>query len=151
MRCTPVTSGRRLLVVLEPGDEVLTALAAACREHGIRQAAVTAFLGAFTAVDLIGTSDPVPDPDVPLPKATRVEFVEGTASGTVAPGPDGVPVVHLHAAVGVKGSAALGYVGHVLSAITHYTAEVLVEELLGVDLARRPDPRAHGIPTLHLP
>lgn len=151
MLSTPVTVGRRLLVVLEPGDEVVTALSAACRDHGVRQAAVTAFLGAFTRVELIGTSDPVVDPDLPLPRSVVVHHVEGTASGTVAPGPDGDLVVHLHAAVGVKGAAALGYAGHVLSATTHYTGEVLLEELHGVDLVRRPDERAHGIPTLRVP
>jgi predicted DNA-binding protein with PD1-like motif len=153
VRSTPVTAGRRILVVLEPGDEVLTSLAAACAEHGIRHAAVTTFLGAFTDVDLIGSSTPAVDPDLPMPDRTRVEHVEGTASGTVAPGADGHPVVHLHAAVGVKDRAAAGVVGHVLAATTHYTAEVLVEELLlepGGEAVRRPDPRAHGIPTLHL-
>jgi predicted DNA-binding protein with PD1-like motif len=148
-----VTSGRRILVVLEPGDEVIGALAAACREHAVRQAAVTAFLGAFSRVELIGTSEPVADPDLPLPLSTVLEHVEGTASGTVAPGvdsADGDVVVHLHAAVGVKGAAALGYVGHVLRATTHYTAEVLLEELHGVELLRRPDERAHGIPTLRI-
>ena len=151
MLSAPVTSGRRILVVLEPGDEVIGALGAACREHGVRQAAVTAFLGAFLRVELIGTSEPVADPDLPLPLSTVVEHVEGTASGTVAPGLDGDPVVHLHAAVGVKDCAALGYVGHVLRATTHYTAEVLLEELHGPELVRRPDERAHGIPTLRLP
>lgn len=159
MRTAPVTTGRRVLVVLEPGDEVLTSLAQACARHGIHLAAITTFLGAFTSVDLIGSSVPAADPDLPMPERTRVEHVEGTASGTVAPGPDGTPVVHLHAAMGVKDRAAAGFVGHVLAATTHYTAEVLLEELLldpagaapDTGAVRRPDPRAHGIPTLHLP
>lgn len=155
MRTTPVTTGRRVLVVLEPGDEVIASLAAACAEHGIRHAAITTFLGAFTKVELIGSSIPAANPDLPMPERTRVEYVEGTASGTLAPGPDGVPAVHLHAAMGVKDANAAGYVGHVMSATTHYTAEVLVEELLlkpgGVEAVRHPDPRAHGIPTLRLP
>lgn len=155
MRTAPVTTGRRVLVVLEPGDEVLTCLAAACARHGIVLAAVTTFLGAFTSVEVIGSSVPAADPDLPVPERTRVQHVEGTASGTVAPGPDGTPVVHLHAAVGVKDASAAGVVGHVLSATTHYTAEVLLEELLpdpaGPGVVRRPDPRAHGIPTLRLP
>jgi len=147
----PVTTDRRILVVLEPGDEVVTSIAAACSEHGVRQAVVPVFLGAFTSVTLIGSDEPVADPDLPLPHATTVEFVEGVGTATIATGEDGGLAVHLHAAVGVKGAGALARAGHVLAATTHYTAEVLIEEVSGPHLRRRADPRAHGIPTLRLP
>jgi len=56
--------------------------------------------------------------------------------------------VHLHAAVGRKSQGALAYAGHVLSAVTHYTAEVVVDEVPGTLIERRPDPAAHGLSTL---
>jgi predicted DNA-binding protein with PD1-like motif len=80
-----------------------------------------------------------------------VEWVEGTGSATVALGPDRELVVHLHAAVGRKSAGAAGYAGHVLSAVTHYTVELVLEEVTGARLERRPDPAAHGIPTLRCP
>jgi predicted DNA-binding protein with PD1-like motif len=149
MRSAYVTPGRRLIAVLEPGEEVLAAVAALCEQHEFRAAAVPVFFGAFTRVTLIGTHEPVADEDAPLPRSVTVEWVEGIGSATVAPGPDGAPAVHLHAAVGRKSAGTAAYAGHVLAAVTHYTVELVVEELTGAALSRRPDPAAHGISTLH--
>jgi hypothetical protein len=54
----------------------------------------------------------------------------------------------LASAVGRKSAGAAAYAGHVLSAVTHYTAEILIEEILGPPVKRCPDPAAHEIPTL---
>jgi predicted DNA-binding protein with PD1-like motif len=149
MRSALFTPGRRLIAVLEPGEEVLAAIGSLCREYQFEAAVVPVFFGAFTRVTLIGTHEPVADEDMPLPKSVTVEWVEGTGSATVAPGPGGEPVVHLHAAVGRKSAGAAGYAGHVLSAVTHYTVELVLEEVTGTRLERHPDPAAHAIPTLH--
>lgn len=150
MRATEITTNRRILAVLEPGDDVLPSIAAVCAEHGVTSAVVPAFLGAFTEVTLIGTDQPVTDHDAPMPQSTTVRWVEGVGTATIAPDEQGRTVVHLHAAVGVKADAALAYAGHVLSARTHYTAELVIEEIAGATPVRRPDPAAHGIATLHL-
>jgi predicted DNA-binding protein with PD1-like motif len=151
MRSALFTPGRRLIAVLEPGEEVLAAIGSLCREYQFAAAVVPVFFGAFTQVTLIGTHEPVADEDLPLPKSVTVEWVEGTGSATVAPGPGpgGELAVHLHAAVGRKSAGAAGYAGHVLSAVTHYTVELVLEEVTGARLERRPDLAAHGIPTLH--
>jgi len=141
--------GRRLLAVLEPGEEVLASLAALCERNQFTAAVIPVFLGAFTNVTLIGTNEPVPDEEVPLPQSVVIEWVEGFGTATVFPGPDGTPTVHLHAAVGKRSTGALGYAGHVLSAVTQYTAEVLIEEVTGPPGQRLPDPAAHGLTTLH--
>jgi predicted DNA-binding protein with PD1-like motif len=148
MRCAEVGRGRRIVVVLENGDDVLASIARACAAHGIRAAIIPVFLGAFSTVSLIGTRDPIADHDVPLPAVTDVHWVEGVGGGSVAPAEDGSLAVHLHAAVGVKADAALGYAGHVTAAITHYTAELVLDEVTDAELVRRPDAAAHGIPTL---
>lgn len=149
MRSAQMLPGRRLLAALEPGEEVLASLAALCERNEFTAAVIPVFLGAFASVTLIGTNEPVPDEDVPLPRSTVVEWVEGFGTATVLPGPDGAPAVHLHAAVGRRSTGALGYAGHVLSAVTHYTAEVLIEEVTGPLVQRLPDPAAHGLTTLH--
>jgi predicted DNA-binding protein with PD1-like motif len=151
VRSAQMLPGRRLLAVLEPGEEVLASLAALCERSQFTAAVIPVFLGAFTSVTLIGTTEPVPDEDVPLPLSTVVEWVEGFGTATVFPGPDGGPAVHLHAAVGRRSTGALGYAGHVLSAVTHYTAEVIIEEVTGPLAQRLPDPAAHMLTTLHLP
>lgn len=148
MRSTEVTVGRRFFVVLEPGDDILLAIADACALHGVRQAVVPVFIGAFSSVTLIGTREPVPDPDVPMPQKTTVEWSEGIGTATVFPDETGVPIVHLHIAIGDKRDAALGYSGHVLTAVTHYTVELLIEELTDAELVRRPDAASHGLTTV---
>lgn len=57
--------------------------------------------------------------------------------GNIGEGPDGV-VVHLHVVAGREGGEALG--GHLLSAVVHNTAEILVVGVPGVRLGRRPEP-----------
>jgi predicted DNA-binding protein with PD1-like motif len=148
VRSTQVVTGRRLVAALEPGEEVLASIAALCQEHRFPAAVVPVFFGAFTRVALIATREPVADEDAPLTKSETVEWVEGLGAATVAAGADGALVVHLHAAVGRKSAGAAAYAGHVLSAVTHYTAEILIEELLGPPVKRCPDPAAHEIPTL---
>jgi predicted DNA-binding protein with PD1-like motif len=147
VRSAEVSPGRRLVAALEPGEEVLAAIGALCGQYEFRAAAVPVFFGAFTRVTLIGTREPVEDEDAPLPRSTTVEWVEGLGAATVAPGEDGGLIVHLHAAVGKKSDGAVGYAGHVLSAVTHYTVELVVEEILGTAIERRPDPAAHGLNT----
>jgi predicted DNA-binding protein with PD1-like motif len=79
-----------------------------------------------------------------------VTYTEGIGSGTILwDAETGTPTPHLHLAVGVKNAAAAGFAGHVLSAETHYTVEVLVEEVVAPALLRVPDPQAYGIPTMH--
>jgi len=150
VRSTEVTTGRRVAVVLEPGDEVLTSLTAACRAHGIRQGFVPVFSGAFRTARFIAADVPVDDQEPPLPQQVTVTYTEGIGSGTILwDAETGTPTPHLHLAVGVKNAAAAGFAGHVLSAETHYTVEVLIEEVVAPALLRVPDPRAYGIPTMH--
>jgi predicted DNA-binding protein with PD1-like motif len=148
VRSAELQPGRRLLLVLENGDDVVTAITDACREHAIDRAIVPVFLGAFTEVVLIGTHEPVDDPDAPLPASVTVSWVEGTGSATLAPDASGASALHLHMAVGVKADGSTAYAGHVLSARAHYTVELVVEEIVGAPVVRRPDDRAHGLPTL---
>ncbi len=149
MQSTEVTTGRRVAVVLEPGDEVLASLAEVCRRHGIRQAFVPVFSGAFRSVRFIAADEPVADQEPPLPQEVTVTYTEGIGSGTVLWDPvAGAATPHVHLAVGVKNAAAAAFAGHLLGAEAHYTVEVLVEEVVAPALLRVPDPRAYGIPTM---
>lgn len=65
---------------------------------------------------------------------TPVELL--SLQGNIGEGPEGV-VVHLHVVVGKEGGEAVG--GHLLSAVVHNTAEILVVGVPGVRLLRRPE------------
>ncbi|WP_282945579.1 PPC domain-containing DNA-binding protein [Cellulomonas endometrii] len=150
MRSSEVTTGRRVAVVLEPGDDVLGCLADACRQHGIRQGFVPVFSGAFRSVRFIAADSPVTDQEPPLPHEVTVTYTEGIGSGTILWDEESQSALpHVHLAVGVKNAAAAGFAGHLLGAEAHYTVEVLLEEVLAPAMLRVPDPVAYGIPTLH--
>ncbi|MGO2658259.1 PCC domain-containing protein [Mycetocola reblochoni] len=143
-------TGRSVVVVLEQGEEVLSSVRRACAEHGIAQGFVPVLSGAFREVELIAAHTPVDDEEPPLPQSVVVRYAEGTGNGTVMFDEDsGAGEPHLHLAVGVKNDGGAGYAGHVVSAVAHYTVEVVVTEVLSPVLARVADPGAYGIPTLH--
>jgi predicted DNA-binding protein with PD1-like motif len=149
MFSTELVGGRRIAVVLQPGDDVLGALGDACAAHGIEQGYLAVFLGAFTEVSLIGTCEPIEDEDVPLKDSVRLTNVEGTGSGTIAWDADSQAVqIHVHVAIGLKSKSAAGFAGHLLGGTVHYVTEVIVEEVLAPRFLRRADPAAHGIPNL---
>lgn len=149
MFSTELVGGRRIAVVLQPGDDILGALGEACAAHGIEQGYLPVFLGAFTEVSLIGTCLPVEDEDLPMKDSVRLTNAEGTGSGTIAwdAGTSSVQV-HLHVAIGMKSRSAEAYAGHLLSGTVHYVTEIVVEEVLAPRFLRRADPTAHNIPNL---
>jgi predicted DNA-binding protein with PD1-like motif len=149
MFSTELVGGRRIAVVLQPGDDIFGALGDACAAHGIQQGYLPVFLGAFTEVSLIGTCDPIENEDLPLKDSVRLTNVEGTGSGTIAWAADTETVqIHLHVAIGMKSRSAEGYAGHLLGGTVHYVTEVIVEEVLAPRFLRRADPAAHDIPNL---
>ncbi len=147
MRTAELTVGRRLAIALEPGDDVLTSLASACRAHGLSQAVVVTCSGAFRRVRLIATTgDGGPDPDEPLADHVDVTFVEGTGSGTVTTDAAGELSVHLHAAVGVRTEAGAAYAGHVLEAEAQYVVEIVLDEVLSPRMSRVASEATRGVP-----
>jgi len=117
---TEADGTRNFVVVLGEGDEVATALSNFAREQKV----VNARLQGIGAVR---------DPEVGWFDLERKQYKAMTfreqlemlsLSGDIVLGPDGAPVVHLHALLGTSGGRALG--GHLLHAITSPTLEVYV-------------------------
>lgn len=141
MQSAEIRIGRRFVVVLEPGEDLLDTLGSWCRKHDVRRAVIPSFFGAFRAMSVIATTAAVKDDEAPLGDQVTVAYVEGVGSGSISPrGAD--TVVHLHAAVGTKSRAGEAVAGHVLAAEVHYTVEVLVDEVL--DPAWELTPRAES-------
>lgn len=148
MRSAVITSGRRIVVVLEPGDDVVASLARACAEHEIAQAVIGTFSGALRRARLIGSHTSAADPELPLPETVEVTYTEGIGSGTVTTAPDGTIVPHVHVALGDKARGAAAVAGHLIEAETHYVVEVVLDEVLSPALGRSPHPGSSGIPIL---
>ncbi len=152
MREHLMVTGRRLVLSLEPGDEVLTSIAEACRRHGFEQAIVVMLSGALRTARLIGTNHPEGDPELPLADAVEVHYVEGTGSGTVSrdvtDSGDEMYVVHVHVALGEKGKGARAVAGHLLSGTAHYVVEVVLDEVLSPRFGREATAATSGVPAL---
>lgn len=150
MQSAELTRGRRIGVVLHSGDEVLTSIAAACIEHNVRQAVIPVFLGAFRSARFIASHNPIDDQEIPLADSTEVAYVEGIGSGSITWNEStGSHHVHVHVAVGVKDQAAGAYAGHLLTATTHYVAEIVIDEVVSPTMTRIPDAGSHGLDNLH--
>ncbi|WNM23458.1 DNA-binding protein [Demequina capsici] len=147
MRTSLLTVGRRLALALEPGDDVLASIAAACREHDISQGVIVTCSGAFRRVRLIATTGaPGPDPDEPLQDHVDVTFAEGIGSGTVVTDGSGELSVHLHVAVGVRTQAGAAYAGHVLEAEAQYVVELVLDEVTSPRMTRTATEATRGVP-----
>lgn len=147
MHSTEIVSGRRLALALEPGDDVLGSIGQACSDHGIAQAVIVTFSGAFRRVRLIATHhDDRPDPEEPLTDAVEVTHVEGVGSGTVATLDDGTLSVHVHVAVGVRAEAGAAYAGHLLAGEAQYVVEVVLDEVLEPRTTRSASDATRGVP-----
>ncbi|WP_382306930.1 PPC domain-containing DNA-binding protein [Herbiconiux sp. UC225_62] len=147
MFAAEIVTGRTFIAVLEPGDDVLGALASACAQFGVGSAYIPVFFGAFTELTIVGAEHPPPDEDDPLQESVVVRNSEGLGSATVARGPEG-PQVHLHVSVGAKGDSARATAGHVLGGTVQYPTEVVITEILSPELSRQPNDRARGLVTL---
>ncbi len=144
MKSQVATTGRRLVLALEPGDEVLSTIVEACRLHRISQAVVVTFSGAFRTADLIAGDHAPDDPELPSTEVTRVRYTEGVGSGTITSEND-EHTVHLHVALGAKDASGAAVAGHLLRAETHYVAEIVLDEVLDPPLLRVTHPGSSGV------
>lgn len=112
MRSAALTTGRRFLVVLDPGEDLLETVSSWAVANGIISATIDMFFGAFRRVGLIAADGPIEDPEAPLPASVDVTYLEGVGAGSIST-VDGIPRAHLHVAAGVKAEAGAPYAGHV--------------------------------------
>lgn len=133
-RTIDTRDGRRTLaIVLETGDEALSALTDVARRESLSAASLTA-VGAFQRVVLgYFNWDSKEYERVPLDEQVEVLALTGDASLD----PDGHPTVHAHVVVGRRDGTAHG--GHLLEGWVRPTLEVIAQES-PAHLIRRHDP-----------
>ncbi len=147
MRTAELTVGRRLALALEPGDDVLASVEAACRDHGISQGVVVSCTGAFRKVRLIATAGEAgPDQETPMTDHVDVAYLEGIGSGTVVSSADGAMSVHLHVAAGVRADAGRACAGHLLAGEAQYVVEIVIDEVLDPPMDRVATADTYGVP-----
>lgn len=110
------------VLVLDKGDEAVSAIEGFAREHAVGAAQITA-IGAFSDA-VLGFYDWEMKDYRKIPVQEQVEVV--SLLGDVALGPDGKPALHPHVVVSRSDGSAMG--GHLLEAHVRPTLEVVLTQ-----------------------
>jgi predicted DNA-binding protein with PD1-like motif len=138
MKYSEAEQGRVFILRLEDGDVLHETIETFAAEHGIRAAALAAVGGADAGSTLVvGPETDRGDPVVPMEHVLDHAH-ELAGVGTLFPGPDGEPVVHMHAACGRGERSVTGCVRRGVK--TWHVLEVIIRELTGTGARRAPDP-----------
>nr|WP_246325470.1 PPC domain-containing DNA-binding protein [Dissulfurirhabdus thermomarina] len=122
---------------LEDGDEIPGCIEAFAAERKLSAACCLLVGGAAGGTLVVGPADGSLRPPVPVRAA--VEGVhEVVAAGTLFPGEDGRPRLHVHGALGRGDRARVGCLREGVRVWT--VAEVVLLELLDTGMVRRRDP-----------
>jgi len=125
-------TSRVLVVVCDKGEEAVSAISRAVREHSVLAAQVSA-VGGFRAGE-VGYFDRERSDYLPISIGGQVEVL--SLLGDVAER-DGEPALHLHTVLGRSDGSTLG--GHLLRGEVWPTLEVIITEV-APELAKRMDP-----------
>ncbi len=128
--------GRVFVIRLEDGDVVPECIERFAEESGV-------FVGHAILVGGIGAGDVVVGPRrseerPPTPMLLPIDGAhEVVGVGVLAPGEDGKPALHIHAALGRAGQTMTGCLRYGVT--TWLVGEVILYEILGADVARIKD------------
>ena len=129
--------GRVFVLRLGDGDRIPDAIETFAKTRGVSSALVAALGGLENGHLVVGPKDGKALP--PDPMQIAIEAVhESAAVGTIFPGPDGSPRLHMHATMGRGETAHTGCIRPGLDIWKIF--EVVVIELVGTGLARSRDP-----------
>ncbi|GLX22533.1 PPC domain-containing DNA-binding protein [Streptomyces lavendulae] len=153
MRFTQVRTGRQFVLALDHDEDFLRGLAKFCEDQDIRSGYIPTFVGGFRSARLVGSCEPLANPEAPLWEEVTVETLEALGGGTLAWDPDkNCLAPHIHVAAGIKGAGAEGRVSHLLGATVQFICEIPIIEVLGdaegPALTRRRDPSLYDVPLL---
>lgn len=130
--------GRTFVIRLEDGDVVPDCIEHFAAENNVLTG-YAVIVGGLTGGEIVvGPRDSQgmpPEPMyLPLDGAHEVSGV-----GVLAPGPDGRPMIHMHAALGRSGQTITGCLRRGVN--TWIVGEVVLVEVVGAKMARLKDPR----------
>jgi predicted DNA-binding protein with PD1-like motif len=128
--------GRVFVIRLEDGDVVPECIERFAEEKrvSVGQAILVGGIGDGDVVVGPRRSEEMPPEPMLLPIDGAHEVV---GVGVIAPGEDGKPVLHIHAALGRSGQTMTGCLRHGVT--TWLVGEVILYEILGADIARIKD------------
>ncbi|QJT08470.1 PPC domain-containing DNA-binding protein [Oceanidesulfovibrio marinus] len=129
--------GRVFVIRLEDGDALPTCLEEFARENNVTRALCALVGGIGSGRLVVGPRDGDAERIVPMVNPIGAVH-EAAAIGTIFPGEDGQPKLHMHAALGRGESATTGCIRQGVD--IWKLAEVVVLEIEGSDMLRAVDP-----------
>jgi predicted DNA-binding protein with PD1-like motif len=136
MKASEGKLGRVFVLRLEDGDIVPDCLERFAEEKGISVGHVVLIGGIGGGEVVVGPRDSnVMPPDPMLLPVDAAREVAGV--GLIAPGPDGKPVLHIHAAMGRAGQTLTGCLRPGVT--TWLVGEAIIYEITGTTARRLPD------------
>jgi predicted DNA-binding protein with PD1-like motif len=134
MKFTTATPGRIFIIRLEDGEILHEAIEAFAAQQGVRAAACIVLGGADEGSRLVvGPEKSRATPVNPM-EHVLAGTSEATGVGTIFPGPDGKPILHLHIACGRNDASVTGCVRRGVK--VWHVMEVVLWELTGTDAKR---------------
>ena len=128
--------GRVFVLRLEDGDELPACIEHFALEKGISVGHVILVGGIGSGQVVVGPRDSSKRP--PEPMLLPVDGAHEVAGvGVLAPGEDGKPVLHIHAALGRSGQTMTGCLRPGVT--TWLVGEAIIYEIVGADAKRLPD------------
>ncbi|MEW6522765.1 MAG: PPC domain-containing DNA-binding protein [Bacillota bacterium] len=134
--------GRLIAARLLPGSNFVKGLVEVCERHGVRNGALLSCIDSFKKTVFL---DPIPRPELkagyghgdPLSVDGPIELL--SPSGFICHADDGQVLLHVHANMCLADGKAFG--GHLTDDGTEVllTADVLIQEVDGIDMVRRYD------------
>ncbi|MFP8903093.1 PPC domain-containing DNA-binding protein [Streptomyces atacamensis] len=153
MRYAQVHSGRRFVLALDHGEDLLEGITRFCADQDVRAGYIPTFVGGLRSARLVGTCEPLTDPEAPLWEEITVETLEALGGGTLAWDTEKDCLApHIHVAAGIKGKSAEGRVSHLLGATVQFICEIPIVEVVsnteGPALTRRRNADLYDVPLL---
>lgn len=138
MKYSEARQGRTFVIRLEDGEILHRVVEKFAADRGVERAYLIVVGGAGEGSTLVvGPEDPQARPVPPLTRVLdHVHEIAGV--GTLFPGADGKPLLHIHLACGREGKTVTGC-GRTGVKVWQ-VAEVIMVELTGTAAARKPDP-----------
>jgi predicted DNA-binding protein with PD1-like motif len=146
MKYTEGKAGRVFIVQLENGDVIPDSIETFAAEQNIKVAYVTIVGGVCTGNVVVGPRDTGANKPEPILLPVN-EAHEIMATGIIAPSEEGIPILHIHGALGRAGNTLSGCLRPGIE--TWLTGEAVVQEITGVDAKRLLD-RESGFKLLQL-
>lgn len=149
MHSHDLTPGRMIGVVFDHGDDFFTALADACRTHGIKQGYIPMFIAGLSTAKIVGTCQRLENPNAPVWTHVDLTNVEALGGGTIAWDDTAQKTVpHIHITAGLKERSAIAHTSHLLDASVQFLTEMLIIEIVSPAMRRLPNTHLYDVPQL---